>query len=364
MILLPRLPGALLALAALALPPAGWAQSLVWKNGMTFYVDNTEFFNPYRTGETVLGGQIQSYIQAGLGPRTSVVAGIFGNHLSGGDRFFDSFKPILGFRYQTQSSLGAIGTLVTQDRHGYLEPLQGRLLELTRPIEYGGQWREDRGWGGGEVYLNWRRLNTHSRREMFDYGLLLHAQPARFLRLEFQGHGVHRGGQLFEAGESVANNHVAAVGAQVFGTLPVAGASSVALFRMASHGGTGPSRPSGTPDHGHGTYLRLAATPGGWLELFVIQWWGRDFLSDDGDHSYNSQGSDSTYYRSSRRYQEFGVLRRTAIESGLTLDTELRFHRFDNLRSIAIGTSRWEYSYRLVVRAPFDISLRKAEPQP
>jgi len=29
---------------------AGAAQDLTWKNNLTFYLDNTEFFNPYRTG--------------------------------------------------------------------------------------------------------------------------------------------------------------------------------------------------------------------------------------------------------------------------------------------------------------------------
>ena len=90
------------------------AQELTWKNGLTFYLDNTEFFNPYRTGETLLGGQIQSYLSAALGPRTEVVAGFYGNHQSGDSGFLDPFKPILGFRYRTDHSLGVLGTLVTE----------------------------------------------------------------------------------------------------------------------------------------------------------------------------------------------------------------------------------------------------------
>ena len=57
------------------------------QRGLTFYLDNTEFFNPYRTGETLLGGQILSYLSAALGPRTEVVAGFYGNHQSGDSRF-------------------------------------------------------------------------------------------------------------------------------------------------------------------------------------------------------------------------------------------------------------------------------------
>ena len=196
------------------------AQELTWKNGLTFYLDNTEFFNPYRTGETLLGGQVLSYLSAALGPRTEVVAGFHGNHQSGDARFLDPFKPILGFRYRTDHSLGVIGTLVTEDRHGYLEPLEGTLLDITRPVEYGVQWREQHPAGGGEIFLNWQRLNTARGREIFDYGLLLHADPTRWLRLELQGHGLHHGGQLYTAGEPVANNQVLALGGQLSAMLP------------------------------------------------------------------------------------------------------------------------------------------------
>lgn len=340
------------------------AQELTWKNAATFYIDNTEFFNPYRTGETLLGGQILSYLSAALGPRTELVGGFHGNHESGDSRFLYPFKPILGFRYRTDGSLGVIGTLVTEDRHGYLEPLEGTLFDITRPVEYGVQWREQHAAGGGEIFLNWQRLNTSTGREVFDYGLLLHADPIHWLRLEMQGHGLHHGGQLYSAGEAVANNQVLALGGQVHGLLRFVGRSSLGVFQFLSHGDIDGVVP-GQPDHGHGTYIRAAITPGNWLELFAIQWWGRDFISNEGDANYNSQGSDPAFYQSYRQYQEIGLVRHTPIESDLTLDTEFRFHRIDDRRSIAIGTSPWEYSYRVMVRAPFSMRLsRLGQPTP
>ena len=75
----PWLPVAAAAIVLVHPRPAP-AQELTWRNGLTFYADNTEFFNPYRTGETLLGGQILSYLSAALGPRTEIVAGFFGNH--------------------------------------------------------------------------------------------------------------------------------------------------------------------------------------------------------------------------------------------------------------------------------------------
>jgi hypothetical protein len=215
------------------------------------------------------------------------------------------------------------------------------------------------------VFLNWQRLNSRRRREVFDYGLLLHADPIAWLRLELQGHGVHHGGQLYSAGEPVANNQALALGGRVQGRLPVVGRSSFSAFQLLSHGDID-SLPPGRPDHGHGTYLRAAISPGGWLELFAIQWWGRDYISNEGDGNYNSQGSDRTFYHSYRKYQEIGLARRTPIESGLTLDTELRFHRIDDLRSskfcaiCARSPSRTSTSTTTpasLVRAPFSMRL-------
>ena len=341
-------------------PRPAAAQAFTWKSGASFYGDNTEFFNPYRTGQTILGAQMQTWLSAESGPRTEVILGVFGDHRSGRSDFFDEVKPLLGFRYRTGTSLGALGTLVTEDRHGYIEPLEVTTLEIIRPIEYGLQWREDRGWMGGEIFIDWQHLNTKNSREIFDYGLLFHVRPWRHLSLEYQGHGLHHGGQLFTAGVPVTNNRVAAFGARLEGSLPTLGLSSLGVFRLTSHGHIDPTAVPGRPNQGSGTYVRGSIFPHGWVELFTIQWWGRDFLSEEGDNSYNSRGVDPQYYKASRRYQEYGLARQIPIESGITFDAELRFHRFDNLRSIALGHSEWEYSYRLVIRAPFQVGLGSA----
>jgi hypothetical protein len=153
---------------------------------------------------------------------------------------------------------------------------------------------------------------------------------------------------------------VTAFGARLARSLPLLDLSSLAIFRLSSHGRIDPTAEPNRPDQGRGTYVRGSISPRGWVELFTIQWWGRDFLSEEGDNSYNSRGADPQYYKSSRHYQEYGLARRFAIESGVTLDAEFRLHQFDNLRSIALGHSEWEYSYHLVVRAPFQVGLGRA----
>jgi hypothetical protein len=350
------LPGVLLAFTVA--PVA--AQRLAWATTATFYGDNTEFFTPYRTGETILGAQFRSILRMQTGSHTSIHAGVFGDHRSGSDQFLETVRPLLAFQYHTPTSAGVMGTLVPDRRHGFLEPLQVTTLELTRPIEYGLQWTERRRWWDGQIYINWQGLNRPDRREVFDYGWLLRVRPLGFLTVETQLHGLHHGGQLYDAGVPVTNNVASGFGVVASDSLPWIGKSSLTVYRLRSSGNIDPSAPVGRPGKGQGWYARAAVTPRGWFELFSITWWGRDFLSQEGDNNYNSVGLDPAYYRSHRKYWEMGLLRRTRIEGDVTFDGEFRFHRIDNRKSIALGTSRWEYSYRLVVRAPFEVVLKAA----
>ncbi len=347
-----------LALLTLLMIPAARleAQSFTWKSLVTFYGDNTEFFNPYRTGETILGGQFQTWLSIEPGRRTEVIAGVFGDHRSGDDSFLDPVKPLLGFRYHTDHSLGALGTLVTENRHGYLEPLEVTTLEFTRPIEYGIQWRERRGWLDGELYLNWQHLNTPDSREIFDYGLNLAVRPIRQVSLEYQSHGLHHGGQLYDVGP-VTNNFASGIGLGLTERFRWIDSTSLRLFYLHSHGNIDSIVPAGRPDQGHGTYLRLGITPGNWCDLWMIQWWGKDYLAQEGDNNYNSVGSDPSYYKSDRRYQEYGFGKSVLIDHAVTARGELRFHRIDDLSSISIGTSKWEYSYRITAVIPIGVRI-------
>jgi hypothetical protein len=345
-------------LTALAAPAALPAQSIVLDNLVTLYGDNTEFFTPYRVGETILGGQFHSFLRVRTSARTGVLAGVFGDVRWGSEEFLDEVKPVLSFRYQGPMSMAVVGTLVTERRHGLLEPLQVTTLELTRPVEYGLQWIERRRTWDLDAFINWQALNTPSRREVFDYGWVLRIRPIPELSLETQLHGLHHGGQLYDAGVRVTNNRASGFGVTIRDSLGWLGWSSLKAYRLTSSGNIDPAAPPERPRRGRGTYLRAAVTPAGLVELFGIYWLGRDFLSAEGDHNYNSAGADPDFYRSRRKYLELGLLKRTRLEGSVDLDAEFRLHRIDDEPSIAFLGTRWEYSYRLVVRAPFRVDLK------
>jgi hypothetical protein len=181
------------------------AADAAWRNAVTFYGDDTEFGGPYRKGETILGGQFQSWIEVSLDQSASILAGVFGDRRSGGEKFLDRIDPILSFRYRVSSGRFIFGTLDTLRRHGLLDPLEVSTLELTRPIESGLQWQIDSKRAAGDLFLNWQKLNTPEHREVFDYGGTLRVPLPAGFSAELQAHGLHHGGQLYDVGP-VTNN--------------------------------------------------------------------------------------------------------------------------------------------------------------
>jgi hypothetical protein len=347
----PGVPPLLLLLGLLAAPLARAQDApplpIHWRTEFVFYGDNTEFTHFFRVGETILGAQFQSYLEAELGPRTSVRAGVFADHRSGADTSLDPVKPILSFRYRTATSLWVLGTLETHDRHGYLEPLEVTTLELTRPIEEGLQWVESRKRFHADVYLNWQHLNTSTSREIFDYGGVISGDVTPFARLEGQLHGLHHGGQLYDVGP-VTNNVVYGPGVRLHHDVSLLGEAGLAVFQLFSTGKPDPAVDTQTIS-GHGTYVRCSVSPLRLFDLFAIWWRGKDFITNEGDHNYGSPGLDNGFYLSDRHYQELGAVKKFEIANGVTLDGEVRLHRIEG---------RVEYSYRFVVHAPFDLKLR------
>jgi hypothetical protein len=335
------------------------AQRLDWRVRAALYGDNTEFFTPYRTGETILGTQVQTWLAARPGRRTELRLGLYADRRLGSEQFTDSLLPIVSFRYRTKHSEGIVGTLETVRRHGLLEPLMVTTRELTTPVESGLQWIETRGAFRGEAWVNWQQLNTPTQREAFEMGATLRLDPVAWARVEAQHLWSHRGGQLFDAGVPVSNNRVTALGATARHTLPVVGASSLAAWRLWSDGNIDPDYPAERASKGRGTYLRAGITPRGWVEVFAIHWRGRDFVAAAGDNNYNSTGLDPDFYRARRKYTELGLLRRTGIGGGATFDAEARWHRIDDEESIAFFNTPWELSYRFIVRAPIDVVVRR-----
>ncbi len=326
--------------------PRAFADDVTWKNYFTFYADNTEFFEPYRLRETILGQQGKTWLEAGLGGKDFLTAGVFADYRSVTDPDL-TVKPLISFEYREGGTQLIMGSLQTVNRHGFLEPLEVTTLEFTRPVEYGAQWLQKDPDFHADLFLNWQLLNTPGVPETFDYGWVAKFWPDSPLSLEFQYHGYHEGGKLYYV--TVYNNYVPALGLRFKTPLGSLGDLHLDAFGIASGTMKDGWNVNGI-DWGQGGYAKAALDPGNGWEFFAIGWTAHNFLSQEGDYNYNSYSQYQNFYQANRSYEEIGGQKSFPLEGGASFVTEARSHWIDDF---------WAYSFRLAVYAPFDVPVYK-----
>jgi hypothetical protein len=318
-------------------------QEILFHNELTFYDEQAEFNGPYRNEESLFGQQIKSLFKVVKGSRTEFEAGVFADHPSAMDPSFQ-VQPLLTFEYHSSTTRLLFGTLDSQDRHGYLEPLEAEDDEITRPVEYGLQWIEEEDHYRGDFFLNWQKLNIVDQPEVFDYGFVAKGSTSPTMDLELQFHGHHEGGKLYFI--HVINNYVPALGIKAHGDLGPLGEGSFGVFALASSDFEGQFITG--PDWGRGLYAKGVIHPGGWFGIYGIYWNGRNFYSEEGDNNYNSQGLEPAFYRTDRIYEELGLSKTITDDKSYSIEAELRSHWMDEF---------WAYSARLVARVALDVEV-------
>jgi hypothetical protein len=317
---------------------------------VTFYGDNTEFSNPFREGETLIGAFANVFLEARLSERLAVRGGVFGNQRFGSENAFDQVRPVLALVIGSQRSRLVLGTLETDRRsygagpdrlgpHGLLPPIQRETLAFERPWEAGVQWIVDTPRIMQDAWVNWQRVNTAAQREIFDAGLTmrLRLRPALALRSEL--HVVHQGGQLSSVGP-VSDSAAYAVGIEAGG--PVGRVDRVSLEGLAVVSRDVPDRERDSQSRtGFGTFVRAAVEEGGWRG-HVIVWRADDFVKREGDLHYQSLRRDGTRYRGVRDYAEAGLTRTVELAPRSSIEVSARWYRVEN---------DYEYSFRILAIA-------------
>jgi len=341
---------------------AGGQDRITLRTDLTFYGDNTEFFNGFREGETLLGTTGQLAVDIQLSDRVSVRAGVFGNHRNGSQELFEEWRPVLGLVLHTARSEFLFGTIDSPrhngpgpDRagpHDLVPPLQRETLAFTRPYEAGLQWKLHGPQLEQDAWLNWQRLNTSEQRERFDVGfsgrlpIELPVPVPLAAWLAYQFHIVHEGGQLFDAGpvgESLAGGPGLVVERPIW-RLDRAAAE---LFTLWSRHVPDRTRADARTS-GFGALLRLSGEKNGW-RAHLIAWRAANFIKEEGDENYLSRQQDGSMFEGARSYGELGLTRVVRLKEGLDAEGSVRLHRIEN---------RTDYSYRVLARVRFDLPLR------
>jgi hypothetical protein len=313
----------------------------------TFYGDNTEFFNPFRKGETTLGAHLLVFGEARTSDRLAIRVGAFGNQLFGSKRGFDDVRPVVALVIGGPRSRLILGTLETGRRaygigpdrsgpHALLPPLQGETLAFERPWEAGLQWLVNTPRVAQEAWVHWQRVANADQRERFDTGFTTRARVHRAIRVGGDFHLVHEGGQLSSNGP-VSDSLAGAIGAEVAG--PVGSINRVSFEAFVLGSRFVPDRQlTGGIRAGLGTFLRAAVENARWRAHALI-WRGDDFITREGDANYQSIRLDGRPYRSLRDYAEIGLARSFALAKDSWLEASIRGHRVEN---------HYEYSFRIL----------------
>ena len=307
--------------------------------------DNTEFRNPFREGETIFGAAARLAADLELNSRVTLTLGVFGNQRFGGDRAFELVRPVIALAIAGARSSFVFGALPARragapagpDRmgpHALLPALQRETLAFDRALEPGLQWTFNGLRLRHDAWLEWQRLNTPEHRERFDAGMNAELRASDAVRLPFQLHVVHQGGQLFATGP-VADSVASAVGVKlqrtVVGTLRASMESYGLVSRYVPESGDAESltRWHGLPWPPGPRTQRMAGTP--------IVWRGRNFIKEEGDQNYLSLRRDGTRYRGTRDYAELGATRRFELAPSASLDVSGRLHRIERYYEVLVS---------------------------
>jgi hypothetical protein len=313
---------------------------------VTFYGDNTEFFNPFRKGETILGAHALVLGEARTSDRLAIRAGVFGNQRFGSKRGFDDVRPVLALVVGPPASRLVLGTIDTGRRthgigpdrsgpHALLPPLQSETLSFDRPWEAGLQWLVNTPRVTQDAWVHWQRVATRDQRERFDTGITTRLRVHRAIRIGGDFHMVHEGGQLSSNG-SVADAFAGAIGAEMSGPVGSLDLLSFEAFLLGSR--LVPDREvTRTMRSGFGTFLRAAVEQSGWRGHALL-WRGDDFITREGDANYQSIRLDSVPYRQLRDYAETGLTRLFPLAKDSWIEASARLHRVE---------SHYEYSFRV-----------------
>jgi len=337
---------ALLALLLVGTSTPAFAQTYTAAADMLFYGDNTEFANPFREGETILGVSGRVYLDIAINDSVSVRGGFFGSGRFGAHGPIDNYEPMVALAIARGGSRFVFGSLETtqtepsidgpdqETLHRLLPPIQDERLTFRRGQEMGLQWLETHARFDHDAWINWQRLNTTEHRERFDAGYRARVSLASSIDLHGQWHLVHEGGQQFDSGP-VSDSQAGAIGAEWDRSL---GGRRVTLdaHAVGTRNVLDRARPSLTRS-GFGVFTRAAYTHGVWRSHIIV-WRGADLVKAEGDPNYLSVRLTGRLDRKTRDYGEVGLTRQFRPAPGVTMFAAVRLHRID---------ARYEYSYRI-----------------
>lgn len=338
------------------------AQTFAAGAELLFYGDNTEFANPFRSGDTTLGASGQVFLDIAVNDAVTLRGGVFGLGRYGAHEALEHAEPALALEIARGASrfiFGSLRTVATrhdvtgpdaETLHRLLPPLQQETLTFTRGQEMGLQYLVASARLDHDAWINWQRLNTAEHRERLDAGYRASVALRGAFRFVGQWHVVHEGGQRFQRGP-VSDSQAAAAGLEW--SAPIrAGRVTLESHAVGTRDAPDREQPEAS-EGGGGVFVRAAVEWDAWRTHGIL-WRGRDAYKAEGDANYLSLRSDGQRFRGVRDYAELGLTRHFRPAPDVHLFAAARIHRIE---------SHYEYSYRIVARLRVRRPLGRMAPE-
>ena len=338
--------------------PAMAQERVTLLTNSTFYADNSEFFNPFRDGETLFGNAVTFAVDVDLTEQVTFRGGIFMNHRYGSESYAEQWRPVFRIDLHSDTQRFIVGTLDTFGRsegvglvrtgpHDLLPPLQRETLGFTRPYEAGAQWTIDALQIRQDAWINWQQLNAPNHRERFDTGITgrLPFDTPVPIAVAYHFHLVHEGGQQFNTGP-VRDSWAVGPGIVIEPRVWFLDRTTIEGYALFSR-----NVPDRTylenSDYGHGIFTRFSGEKNGWRGHLII-WGACNWIKDEGDENYGSLRQDGTRFLPTRHYGEIGLTKIFHPTDGVEVESSARVHRIEK---------DYDYSYRIIARVGFNFSI-------
>ena len=303
----------------------------------TFYGDNTEFFNPFRDGETLIG--VHGFVvgEARTSDHLAIRAGIFGNQRFGSREAFDEWRPVISLVIGGQRSQLILGTHQHRaPRARASAPIAAARMPAAAAADRNALVHAtvgSRACSGSstrsrikhESWLNWQRVGTADQRERFDAGAVSRFKVHRAIthRRRLPRRPRRRAADRASAPSAKASRERWAAKSAV----PPAASSASRSRRTCSARATCPIAPSRCRS---APALPRSCAPRRrricW-RVHAIIFRGDDFITREGDRNYLSIRLDGSGYRMLRDYAEIGVTKLVPLAKDSWLEASFRGHR-------------------------------------
>jgi hypothetical protein len=303
------------------------------------YIDNIEYTDAERTGETYFGSSGSLRLFYRPDPRMLFEIGGYGLRRFGDVQFLSLTRPFVRATFTADSLTFTMGSLSTADAHLLPDLLYCQEFRFDPGMEEGMQLDLHGRNCRWEIWGVWDSLDLSTEREHFTAGSALSWSAGNF-SFPLYVTADHTGGELYNSGQPVQEHFGGATGVDyrhpigggigaVFGQLLLAGSD----YRIR----TG----NGETGRGDGVYVKAGIAPGGFD--CSLQWFkGRNLLMPFGDPIFSSNIP----------YYALEISRSYRVANHLSATGGWRFETPD-ITSVAQYFSAPRYRFWLALRGEF-----------